>query len=98
MQRCKWMTMAIGAAGISCMAMSAQAAPFKPTTEAASLSVDRIARRCWLQNGVRYCDRSSKATGSDYRVRNIPEAYPTGSQYWWEEMDRQNRGGRGGRN
>jgi hypothetical protein len=25
---------------------------------------------------------------------NVPDAYPTGSSRWWEEMDRQNRGGR----
>jgi hypothetical protein len=27
---------------------------------------------------------------------NNPDAYPIGSSRWWEEMDRQNRGGNGG--
>jgi hypothetical protein len=29
-----------------------------------------------------------------YREYNNPDAYPTGSSRWWEEMDRQNRGDR----
>jgi hypothetical protein len=29
-----------------------------------------------------------------YRERNVPEVYQTGSSHWWEEMDRQGRGGR----
>jgi hypothetical protein len=31
---------------------------------------------------------------SHYREYNNPDAYPTGSNRWWEEMDRQDRGGR----
>jgi hypothetical protein len=29
-----------------------------------------------------------------YREYNDPDAYRTGSSHWWEEMDRQDRGGR----
>jgi hypothetical protein len=29
-----------------------------------------------------------------YREYNNPNAYPTGSSNWWQEMDRQDRGGR----
>jgi hypothetical protein len=29
-----------------------------------------------------------------YREYNIPNAYRTGSFNWWQEMDRQGRGGR----
>jgi hypothetical protein len=29
-----------------------------------------------------------------YRTHNIPEDYRTGTRNWWEEMDRQGRGGR----
>ena len=32
--------------------------------------------------------------GTGYREYNNPDAYRTGSGQWWEEMDRQNRGGR----
>jgi hypothetical protein len=31
---------------------------------------------------------------SHYREYNIPDAYQTGSFNWWQEMDRQGRGGR----
>jgi len=54
-------------------------------------------RRCYWLNGVRYCQlyRSPRAYG--YDGPHYPEAYPTGSTRWWQEMDRQDRGGRGGR-
>jgi hypothetical protein len=29
-----------------------------------------------------------------YREYNNPDVYPTGSSGWWQEMDRQGRGGR----
>jgi hypothetical protein len=89
---------AIGAAGLCFIVMGAQAAPMRPTLKGAISGVDQITQRCRIQNGVRYCYRSRFRDHNGYRVRNIPEIYPTGSQYWWEEMDRQNRGGRGGRN
>jgi hypothetical protein len=97
MERNCWIMTAAGAAAASLITVGAHAAPMTAATGVASSTVEQIARRCWIQNGVRYCDRSSRTNGSGYRVRNIPEAYPTGSKYWWEEMDRQNRGGRGGR-
>ena len=91
MERRQLMMSALGAAASSLIALGAQAAPMQVTA-----NLTQVARRCWVENGVRYCSRASKAYSSDYRVRNIPEAYPTGSKYWWEEMDRQGRGGRGG--
>ena len=39
-------------------------------------NLEQVARRCWVENGIRYCSRASKAYESDYRVRNIPEASP----------------------
>ena len=94
----KQLTMsALGAAALSLVALGAQAAPMQGKANVTQSNVEQVARRCWVENGVRYCSRASKAYSSDYRVRNIPEAYPTGSKYWWEEMDRQGRGGRGGR-
>ena len=76
-----WMRVAIGAAGLCCIAMGVQAAPIKPMLEGATSGVDQITRRCRIQNGVRYCHRSTYRNSNGYRVRNIPEVYPTGSQY-----------------
>jgi len=53
-----------------------------------------VARRCWWRNGVRHC-RSYGVYG--YSGPHYPEAYRTGSSRWWQEMDRQDRGGRGRR-
>jgi hypothetical protein len=57
-------------------------------------------RRCWLRNGQRYCrwyESPYRGYGYRYYGPTIPEAYPTGSSRWWQEMDREDRGGRGGR-
>jgi hypothetical protein len=54
---------------------------------------EKVARRCWWHRGVRHCRyRGSGAYGYS---PNLPEAYRTGSGRWWQEMDRQDRGGRG---
>jgi hypothetical protein len=59
---------------------------------------DEIAsRRCYWLNGVRYCRLYRAPRTYGYEGPHYPEAYPTGSQRWWQEMDRQDRGGRGGR-
>jgi hypothetical protein len=39
-------------------------------------------------HGERYGSRSR------YRTYNVPEDYRTGTSNWWQEMDRQGRGGR----
>src|SRR5262245_9795564 len=62
--------------------------------------VAQVARRCWWRQGVRYCRgyRTAPAYGyRGYEGPHYPEAYPTGSARWWQEMDRQDRGGRGSR-
>jgi hypothetical protein len=53
-----------------------------------------VARRCWWRNGVRHCQRY-RVYG--YSGPHYPEAYRTGSSRWWQEMDREDRGGRGRR-
>jgi hypothetical protein len=53
-----------------------------------------VARRCWWRNGVRHCQRYGVY---GYSGPHYPEAYRTGSSRWWQEMDREGRGGRGGR-
>ena len=60
-------------------------------------------RRCWRRNGERHCRwYGSPYRGNGYgygysRGPTYPEAYRTGSSRWWQEMDREDRGGRGNR-
>jgi hypothetical protein len=94
-------------AGLGLAICSAQAAPATQPgaarTEGGSTLVDKIAsRRCWWRNGVRRCrwvrtyGYRPTYRGRGYDGPHYPEAYRTGSQRWWQEMDRQDRGGRGG--
>ena len=63
--------------------------------------------RCWWQGGNRRCRQYGAAPrgygyypypgGGYYYGPTLPEAYPAGSSRWWQEMDREDRGGRGGR-
>jgi hypothetical protein len=94
---CRDWKKAVVGISLSSVAMGVYTPPIRPATENVAF-VDQSIRRCWVQNGVRYCNRLRNGNTNGYRVRGIPEVYPTGSQHWWEEMDRQNRGGRGGRN
>ncbi len=56
------------------------------------LSVHKAEYRCWVNdNGVRRC---RWFWNPRYREYGYPENYRTGSRRWWEEMDRQDRGGR----
>jgi hypothetical protein len=73
---------------------------FKATSNAES-----VARRCWWRHGVRHCQRYGVygysgqryyGYSGGYSGPHYPEAYPTGSTRWWQEMDRAGRGGRGG--
>jgi hypothetical protein len=64
-------------------------------------------RRCWWQGGNRHCrwygapyrgyGSYPYPGGGYYYGPTLPEAYPAGSSRWWQEMDREDRGGRGGR-
>ena len=99
----------IGACGVASVALwsvGAEAAPaasnLMPTTAAAvgaqSAVQDVAYRRCWWQYGQRHCRWSEpRYRGHGYRYYGplYPEAYPTGSNRWWKEMDRDDRGGRG---
>jgi len=58
-------------------------------------------RHCWTHNGRRHCTSHSprRAYGpGSYSAyyEHIPEKLPYGSQRWWDEMVRENRGGNGG--
>ena len=41
--------------------MSAQAAPLQIMMKAGQSNLEQIARRCWVENGVRYCTRVNNA-------------------------------------
>ena len=93
-------SLGLGAAG-------GQAAPSGATLAEAMVAIDAqpkpqeiASRRCWWRNGQRNCRwYGSPYRGYGYRYYGptIPEAYPTGSRRWWQEMDRYDRGGRGRR-
>jgi hypothetical protein len=99
----------IGALGLASMGLgtlAAAAAPTAPAPAAIAAGSDGKAesiayRRCWWQGGQRHC----RWVGSGYRGYGYryygplyPEAYRTGSSRWWQEMDRDDRGGRGRNN
>jgi len=87
-----------GAAGLLLGLGCASAAPLSARVEAPQGVASTVAAYCWFRHGVRHCRGAHRyAYRSGYREYNIPEAYPTGSSRWWEEMDRQGRGGRGRR-
>jgi hypothetical protein len=72
-----------------------EAAPGAPTARLkAALSIEKAAyQRCYRHRGRRVC----RWYRVPYREYGIPENYRTGSSRWWQEMDRTDRGGRGGR-
>jgi hypothetical protein len=92
-------------------AQAALAAPGMRGTMAAvaaqSKPHDVAYQRCWWRHGHRHCHRYDAPyrgygyypyRGSGYYYGpTLPEAYPAGSNRWWQEMDREDRGGRGGR-
>jgi hypothetical protein len=76
----------------------ASAAPGIVAGPAAATMVTAVAEHCWYSRGVRHCRSFGSRYGyraTRYREYNNPDAYRTGSSHWWEEMDRQDRGGRG---
>jgi hypothetical protein len=77
--------------------MSGAASHLAAATRAQS-NLDPVAyRNCWWRHGVRHCRYYRGARSYGYSGPHVPEAYPAGSSRWWQEMDRQDRGGRGGR-
>jgi hypothetical protein len=73
-----------------------QAAELNPTE-----AVENVAYRCWWQEGHRVCGWYRPRVYDWYYDDEAygwyprrPEDYPIGSKRWWEEMDRDSRGGR----
>jgi hypothetical protein len=96
-----------GAASLGLGSLAVEAAPLAATGREAmaavggNLQAQPIAyRRCWWQGGSRHCRYGSPYRGYGYRYDGplYPEAYRTGSSRWWQEMDREDRGGRGRNN
>jgi hypothetical protein len=97
----------LGLASLGLGSLPAQAAPAPGALETMSTAAregkaESVAyRRCWWRGGHRHC----RWYGSGYRGYGYrgyygplyPEAYRTGSSRWWQEMDRDDRGGRGQR-
>jgi hypothetical protein len=85
---------------------SGQAAPAAGNPAGVMAAVDHQSkpqeiayRRCWRRNGQRVCrwyesPYRDYGGGYGYYGPMIPEAYPPGTSRWWQEMDRQDRGGR----
>jgi hypothetical protein len=101
---------ACGVASLGLCSVAAEAAPaasnLMPTMAAAvgaqSAAQEVAYRRCWWRSGQRHCRWSGPGPGYrgyGYRYYGplYPEAYRTGSNRWWQEMDREDRGGRGRR-
>jgi hypothetical protein len=104
--RMQWMFGAAGAMLLCTMPAVASAAPMSAIGQAASPAeraslVEKVARRCWWEDGRRYCTRRRTLYRDRYVEFNIgaprPEEFRTGSSEWWHAMDFEDRGGRGGR-
>jgi hypothetical protein len=60
-------------------------------------AVMTVAQRCWWHRGVRHCQRYRGYRVYGYSGPYRSDAYRAGSRRWWQEMDREGRGGRGNR-
>ena len=91
------MITASSALALGAVATSSQASPLDGlrTDKEQIYKVEPVADRCWWRNGTRYCDRYHvHGYRGRYREYGFPENYRTGSNRWWREMDREDRGGR----
>jgi hypothetical protein len=96
-KRSLWAAGLIAFAGFSAGVEAAPASPLgRPEARTGDPDVVQIGayRRCYWLDGDRVCRwyRSPRVRRYGY-----PEDYKTGSSAWWQEMDRTDRGGRGGR-
>jgi hypothetical protein len=87
----KWITIAAGAAATLLGPGYAGAAPPSVAITDATSAVTLTAAHDGTRRGSGYREYNDQ----NYREYNNPDAYPTGSSHWWEEMDRQHRGGQG---
>jgi hypothetical protein len=100
-----WMIGAAGAIVLATMSTAASATPLGSAAGSFAAShegslVEKAARRCWWENGYRRCARVRGYGYGGYGYtygRPRPEELRTGSKRWWDSMDFEDRGGRGGR-
>ena len=74
--------------GIGVTAVEAASLNGSPDTNQTQPSV---AQHCWWRGAERHCSFGYR---SRYREHGFPEHYRTGTWNWWNEMDREQRGGR----
>jgi len=80
--------------GVGSLTAGAEAAPIGNllATGGGTGQVEKVAQHCWWHRGTRHCRYYGYQ--SRYRERGYPQDYRTGSRRWWDEMDREGRGGR----
>jgi hypothetical protein len=87
----------VAAIGLACAISDASASPPAMSVQTPASLQTNVAAHCWWRHGVRHCRwYGNRYYGyrSRHREYNDPDAYPTGSSHWWQEMDRLDRGGR----
>jgi hypothetical protein len=92
-----WMAglIAFAAAGAGAQAAPANSLSNPGIASAVPSAVETVRyRRCVWIEGERVCRWYRSPRVREY---GYPENYRTGSNTWWQEMDRTDRGGRGGR-
>ena len=82
-----------GTVALGLTAVAAQAMPLGNLAHPALVSsnIEEAAAYCWWRHGERHC---GYGYGPRYRTHGFPNHYRAGSRHWWEEMDRDQRGGR----
>jgi hypothetical protein len=88
----------LGAAAAMAWAVGIGAAPWSLSAAVGEdqNNVRAVAYHCWRRDGVRHCRLFHPSYGylPRHPIYNDPGAYRLGTNRWWQEMDRQNRGGR----
>ena len=104
--RNQWIIGAVSAVALATLSAAASAAPLSNaagslTSARNGSAVEQVAyRRCWRENGYRRCARVRGYGYGGYGYtygQPRPEELRTGSKRWWDAMDFEDRGGRGGR-
>ena len=87
-----WMAASAVVFGVGGLTAGAEASPIGILQPTGVGQIEKIAQHCWWHRGTRHC----RAYGYQprYRAYGNPQNYRTGSRRWWDEMDREDRGGR----
>ena len=89
-----WMAASAVVFGIGGLTTGAGAAPLGDVqlTGGSAGQIEKIAQHCWYHRGTRHCRWYGYQPR--YREYGNPQSSRTGSRRWWDEMDREDRGGR----